>query len=84
MPVLYVISFGPWCWTMSRWGIDRDGNFSSGIYLPLVRIWCEYPVNVRSRYLRWYGNLLADRTIDPCVLVDTRVNFRKLMLNTRL
>jgi hypothetical protein len=83
MPVLYVVSFGPWCWTMSRWGVDRDGNFSCGIYMPLVRIWCEYPINSRGKYLRWYGNLLADRKIDPSMLVDTRVKLRKLMLNAR-
>jgi hypothetical protein len=74
LPVLYVTSFGPWCWAMSRWGMDEDDCFACGIYVPLVEIWNQnwnHPTPPGAVFLRWYGNLFADHPIDPAADTDS-------------
>jgi hypothetical protein len=58
VPILYVASFGPVCWAVSRvtrwsgpWGAT---NF---LYSPILRVW--YHDGATSKAIRWYANLGA-------------------------
>ena len=57
VPVLYVASFGPWCWAFSR----GDGNqdvfvITQSFYTPIFWIWEEGPGPIVD-IIGWYANL---------------------------
>lgn len=65
LPVLYIASFGPWCWAFSRWG-DIDGGIRASIFHPLVKMWIK--ANADSRFsiaINWYANAFANCHIGP-------------------
>jgi hypothetical protein len=62
LPLLYVVSFGPACWLVSRDALPRLRT--ARLYRPLVRIVITDTLPV-SGILRWYSGLL-DQEIPFC------------------
>ena len=54
LPVLYVASFGPACWTASRTRVGRE--LVGTLYQPLIRCWSDGPRPV-SRAIDWWMRL---------------------------
>ena len=62
-PVLYVASFGPWCWSISqsvREGTDRASLF----YRPMIWMWLNGPKPAWDA-IDWYANLGSAGPIQP-------------------
>jgi hypothetical protein len=55
--LLYVASFGPACWTVSRFGNERIVNVA---YRPVIWIWDNTALPVGG-FLRWYSRLGAEK-----------------------
>ena len=63
VPLLYLLSFGPACWWVSR--IGRSGEFRahptvSTIYQPILSAWWNNR-GALSAGIGWYANLLSQR-----------------------
>ena len=54
LPVLYVASFGPWCWITSR--LQPSGKVVAAIYSPIIRAGYHGPAIVRES-IRWWGSI---------------------------
>lgn len=57
VPVLYVLSFGPVCWTLSRAGVEGRTRLSA-VYQPLLRASVTAPRPV-GQLIAWYSQVWA-------------------------
>ena len=70
LPLLYVVSFGPWCWAIS--GSIRDrGDRPSTFYRPILWVWLHGPKPTWD-VVYWYANLGSseDNEVQPGEAVD--------------
>jgi hypothetical protein len=78
VPMLYVASFGPWCWILSRCittdtrGIrtaaDLDDPLKSALpFRPIFWLWWDGPKPVKA-VIGWYANMLSGRQVGPAVV----------------
>jgi hypothetical protein len=66
VPLLYVASFGPWCWVTCRFIIADEHTPSrpSTFYHPILWMWFHGPMKSASM-IDWYANLFADGLLIP-------------------
>jgi hypothetical protein len=60
LPILYVASFGPWCWFVVQKAETQDKSTKPSLYRPLIYAWWYGSGDIRSP-IAWYANL-ASRT----------------------
>jgi multisubunit Na+/H+ antiporter MnhE subunit len=53
LPVLYALSFGPWCWISSR--LQPSGKLDAAIYSPIIRAGYRGPLAMRES-IRWWAS----------------------------
>jgi hypothetical protein len=58
VPLLYIGSFGPWCWVMCRCEAIDEPNLCCWIYYPILRAWFDSG-EVIDDSIDWYANLFA-------------------------
>jgi hypothetical protein len=70
LPMLYVASFGPWCWALSR-RITVDDVYpqemSAVFYRPIYLLWWDGP-HAAQEAIGWYANILANTPVEPMEL----------------
>jgi len=76
LPVLYVASFEPWCWVMSRYGLVADNTRDlektarfSLIYQPVLNAWDNCAGTPIGRAIDWYANLLPNPEVGSIAAV---------------
>ena len=76
LPVLYVASIGPVCWTLSRMSADTPGIVNL-LYTPVLRVWHDGPATARDA-LWWYCNFGGTCTVEVTNAPGWRVDdFRR-------
>jgi len=72
--VLYIASFGPWCWYISR-RIGPDEMYpqeiSAAFYRPIYLVWWKGPYPA-DEAIDWYANLFAADWVGPAELAKPR------------
>ncbi len=88
LPVLYVLSFGPWCWAVSRTvspgeapGDTLQQGISDLFYQPLLLLWwTQQPIAEEA--LEWYANVFADHRVSLAGLpIEASEDTEKLILD---
>jgi hypothetical protein len=78
LPVLYVLSFGPWCWILSRCirtdarGIRTAADLADPLksalpYCPIFLLWWNGPKSIEAA-IGWYAIVFSGRQVGPAVV----------------
>jgi hypothetical protein len=69
LSIVYVASFGPWCWLMVQQAEIGHEATPTLFYRPILWVWYHCPVPIGD-FVGWYASLASSSNLAPGKMAD--------------